>query len=145
MRSLGNTWKGLKSGEAAVFAAIPDKTRIPVRICAKRKDEEACEKSLKRLERRASRKGRNLQEKTVEFNEYVVVVTSLGNSVTAEEVLETYRRRRQVEIRFKRLKSILDLGDLPKKNPAASEAWLNGKIMVALLIEAFIAKASFSL
>ncbi|MDR2019178.1 MAG: hypothetical protein LBQ14_00245, partial [Treponema sp.] len=38
----------------------------------------------------------------------------------------------------------LDFGDLPKKNPAASEAWLNGKIMVALLIEAFIAKASFS-
>jgi hypothetical protein len=32
---------------------------------------------------------------------------------------------------------------LPKKNPAASEAWLNGKIMVALLIEAFIGKASF--
>jgi hypothetical protein len=34
---------------------------------------------------------------------------------------------------------------LPKKNPAASEAWLNGKIMGALLIEAFIAKASFYL
>ncbi|MDR2795790.1 MAG: hypothetical protein LBB47_03650 [Spirochaetaceae bacterium] len=33
---------------------------------------------------------------------------------------------------------------MPKKNPAASRAWLNGKIMVALLIEAFIAKASFS-
>jgi IS4 transposase len=78
------------------------------------------------------------------FNEYVVVVTSLPDSVTAEEVLETYRWRRQVEIRFKRLKSILDFGDLPKKNPAASEAWLNGKITVALLIEAFIAKASFS-
>jgi hypothetical protein len=80
----------------------------------------------------------------VVFNEYIVVVTSLPDSVTAEEVLETYRRRRQVEIRFKRLKSILDFGDLPKKNPAASRVWLNGKIMGALLIEAFIAKASFS-
>jgi hypothetical protein len=80
----------------------------------------------------------------VEFNEYVVVVTPLPDSVTADEVLETYRRRWQVGIRFKRLKSILDFGDLPKKNPAASEAWLNGKITAALLIEAFIAKASFS-
>ncbi|MDR2792738.1 MAG: transposase, partial [Treponema sp.] len=87
-----------------------------------RKDKEACEKSRERLERRASRKGNNLQEKTVEFNEYVVVVTSLPDLVTAEEVLETYRWRRQVEIRFKRLKSILDFGDLPKRNPAASEA-----------------------
>jgi transposase len=82
---------------------------------------------------------------TVAFaNEYIVVVTLLPDSVTADEVLETYRRRWQVEIHFKRLKSIPGFGDLPKKNPAASQAWLNGKIMVALLIEAFIAKASFS-
>jgi hypothetical protein len=138
---------GLKSGEsaeAAVFAVLPDKTRIPVRICVKRKDEEGCEKSRKRLERRASRKGNNLREKTVLFNEFIVVVTSLPHSVSAEEVLETYRWRWQVEIHFKRLKSILDFGELPKKNPVASEAWLNGKIMAALLIEAFIAKASFS-
>jgi hypothetical protein len=138
---------GLKSGErseAAVFALLPDKSRIPVRICVKRKDKEGCEKSRKKLDRRASRKGTKLREKTVLFNECIVVVPSLPNTVTAEEVLETYRRRRQVEINFKRLKSIPGFGDLPKKNPAASEAWLNGKIIVALLIEAFIAKASFS-
>jgi transposase len=79
----------------------------------------------------------------VVFNECIVVVTSLPASVSTDEVLETYRWRWQVEIHFKRLKSILDFGDLPKKNPVASEAWLNGKIMAALLIEAFIAKASF--
>jgi IS4 transposase len=49
------------------------------------------------------------------FNEFIVVATSLTSSVSAEEVLETYRRRWQVEIHFKRLKSILDMGDLPKK------------------------------
>jgi hypothetical protein len=37
----------------------------------------------------------------------------------------------------------MDFGELPKKNPAASKAWLNGKIMAALFIEAFIGKASF--
>jgi hypothetical protein len=74
-----------------------------------------------------------------------VVVTVLPNSISTAEVLETYRRCRQVEIHFKRLKSIPDFGDLPKKNPAALEAWLNGKITAALLIEAFIGKASFFL
>jgi hypothetical protein len=64
-----------------------------------------------------------------------VAVTSLPHSVSTDEVLETYRW--QVETHFKRLKSIPGFGDLPKKNPAASEAWLNGKIMAALLIEAF--------
>jgi transposase len=82
--------------------------------------------------------------KTVVFNEYIVGATSLPDSVSPDEALETYRRRRQIEIYFKRLKSILDLGELPKKNPTASEARLNGKIMVALLIEAFIGKGSFS-
>ncbi|MDR0706638.1 MAG: transposase [Treponema sp.] len=137
----------LKSGEhseAVVFAALPDKTGIPARVCVKRKDKEACEKSRKRLERRASRKGGDLREKTVAFNEFIVVATSPPDSVGADETLETYRRRRRVEMHFKRLKSIMDFGDLPKQNPAASEARLNGKIMVALSIEAFIAKASFS-
>ncbi|MDR2783554.1 MAG: transposase [Treponema sp.] len=115
-----------------------------MRVCVKCKDEEACGQSQNRPDRRASCKGNKLREKTVAFNERIAAVTSLPNSVAANEVLETYRVRWQVEIHFKRLKSILDFGDLPKKNPAASEAWLNGKIMIALLIEAFIAEASFS-
>jgi CHASE1-domain containing sensor protein len=115
-----------------------------VRVCVKRKEREACEQSRKRLESRASGKGNKLQEKAAAFNEFIAAVTSLPLSVSAGEVLETYRLSRQVEIHFKRLKSIPDFGGLPKKNPAASEAWLNGKIPAALLTEAFIAKASFS-
>jgi hypothetical protein len=76
-----------KSSEAAVFAVVPDKTRIPVRICVRRKDEEACEKTRKRLDRRASRKGGKPGEKTVVFNEFIVAVTSLPDSVSADEVL----------------------------------------------------------
>jgi hypothetical protein len=41
--------KSGESGEAAVFAVLPDKRRIPVRVCVKRKEKEACEQSLKRL------------------------------------------------------------------------------------------------
>jgi hypothetical protein len=100
-----------ESSEATVFAALPDKTRISVRVCVKRRDKEACEWSRKRLERRAVSKGNKPGEKTVLFNEYIVVVTSLPDSVSPDEVLETYRWRRQVEIHFKRLKSIPDPGE----------------------------------
>jgi transposase len=75
------------------------------------------------------------------FNEFIVAITSLPNSVSPDEVLETCRWHWQVEIHFKRLKSILDFGGLPKKDPTASEAWLNGKIMVALLIILLIMRA----
>jgi hypothetical protein len=48
----------LKSGESSeitVFVTLPGKARVPVRICALRKDEEACEKSRKKLKERGSR------------------------------------------------------------------------------------------
>ena len=45
---------------------------------------------------------------------------------------------------FKRLKSILDFGELPKKTPESALAWLNGKRMVALLMEKFMSGRIFS-
>jgi IS4 transposase len=51
--------------------------------------------------------------------------------------------RWQVEIYFKRLKSILNFGELPKRRPGSVVAWLNGKLMVALLLEMIISKAAF--
>ena len=36
---------------------------------------------------------------------------------------------------FKRLKSLLDMGHLPKFDPSSSRAWLYGKLFLALLTE----------
>jgi len=116
--------------------------RVPVRICAKRKTPEQIEKCMKQLKLRERKCGVTDEAKV--FNEYIVVVTSLNEEVaTPEQILAIYRLRWQVEIAFKRLKSILDFGELPKKRPEHSLAWLNGKLMVALLIESVIAR-SFS-
>jgi transposase len=71
------------------------------------------------------------------------LVTNLNESVSTDDVLETYRLRWQVEIYFKRLKSIMDFGELPKRKENSIISWLNGKMMIALLIEIIIAKASF--
>ncbi len=119
------------------------KARIPIRICARKKDKDACEKSQKRLKRRSSRKQEKVSADTETFNEYIVVATSLPIEIKSNEILETYRYRWQIENYFKRLKSIMDFGELPKKRKESSLAWLNGKLMVALLIELFISKAAF--
>ena len=117
---------------------------IPARICVRRKSVADCEKSKKKLLReKTSKKRKNVKDATIKFNEYIVVVTSLPKNITAEEVLETYRLRWQIEILFKRLKSILDFGELPKKNEESSLAWLNGKLMIALLIEQFLGTSLF--
>ena len=59
-------------------------------------------------------------------------------------MLDAYRYRWQVELYFKRLKSILDYGELPKKTEDSIFAWLNGKLMIALLIEKMVGRATFS-
>lgn len=72
------------------------------------------------------------------------VITSLPESICAEKVLEFYRLRWQVELVFKRLKSILGLGSLPVKTEEAAETWIDGKMMVALLIEKYLGDIDFS-
>ena len=137
-------FRQLKDSEYADIKAVAvskDGTSLPVRICAIRKTVEHIEKTMKKL-KLLERKG-TITDGAKEFNEYIVVVTSLSDEISAEQILFAYRLRWQVEIHFKRLKSILDLGELPKRTPENSLSWLNGKLMVALLIENIISK-SFS-
>ena len=54
---------------------------------------------------------------------------------SSRTVLECYRLRWQIELTFKRLKSIVQLGHLPKQNDHSSRAWLYGKLFVALLTQ----------
>ena len=56
----------------------------------------------------------------------------------AERVLEWYRLRWQVELVFKRFKSLAQLGHLPKRDDESAQAWLYGKLLVALLVEKLI-------
>ena len=61
------------------------------------------------------------------------------------QVLDLYRLRWQIELVFKRMKSILGLGHLPKKDPLSAQAWLEGKLFTGLLIERMVHTAeSFS-
>ena len=57
----------------------------------------------------------------------------------SQTLLELYRCRWQVELGFKRLKSLLQLGHLKKTDPQGAKAWLQGKLLIASLIEALIA------
>ena len=64
-----------------------------------------------------------------------------GSVFTASEVLEWYRIRWQVELVFKRFKSLAQLGHLPKYDDESAKAWLYGKLLVALLVEKLIRHA----
>ena len=64
---------------------------------------------------------------------------TLDASLDAQQVMELYRLRWQIEIEFKRLKSLIGLGHLKKHDTRAARSWLQGKLLVALLISRLIA------
>lgn len=127
-----------------VYVKTAQKEWIPLRICAVRKSEEQIKKEEKRMKRQQQKSQKELSAETKFTRQYFFVITSLPESICAEKVLEFYRLRWQVELVFKRLKSILGLGSLPVKTEEAAETWIDGKMMVALLIEKYLGDIDFS-
>ena len=106
------------------------------RLCAVRKRESAIAQALKRIRREASRKQRTVKPETLEFATCVLVVTTVPSPILdTAQILAWYRMRWQLELAFKRLKSLAGLGYLPKHDDASARAWLLGKLFVALLTQ----------
>jgi len=116
---------------------------IPGRICVIRKSNEAIKIAQDKILKEARKKSRVTKPDTLEYAKYVIVFTNFPeDSFSDYEVLEWYRSRWQVELVFKRFKSIAQLGHLPKHSDDSSKAWLYGKLFVALLTNKIIEYAS---
>jgi hypothetical protein len=108
--------------------------KIAGRLCGIRKSEAAVQRAQRKLAlKQQNGKGKDTPENR-EYACYVLVFTTLPKDrATARQVLECYRLRWQIELTFKRLKSIVRLGHVPKHDDQSSRAWLYGKLFVALL------------
>ena len=138
----------LKEGEIAdiTVQCITNDRYQTIRICAMRKDNDSERKGLKRLTKTNQRKsgGKPVTELQRENNKYIIVATSLGEEVTAAQVLELYRTRWQIEIAFKRLKSLFHYNDLPETHSKSVNAWFYGKLLLAALCETLVNTGRFS-
>jgi IS4 transposase len=63
----------------------------------------------------------------------MVLVTSLPNDIPAGEICAAYRLRWQIELAFKRLKSLLHIDRLPTRTVAGSLSWLYAHLILILL------------
>ncbi len=115
---------------------------IPGRLVAIRRGRQATQDAQRRLRRKAKKQRHTLSGEALEAARYVFVWTTLLESeYDTAGVLELYRARWLIETAFKRMKSLMGLGQLPKRSDASARAWLHGKLFVALLIERLIEAA----
>jgi hypothetical protein len=135
------TLSGTKIGDWRATVKL-DKQTIRGRICAIKKSRQATERAQKRVVRQAQKGGYKPKPETLEAAGYTFVFTTIPrNQLCPSKVLEMYRGRWQIELVFKRLKSILQLGHLRKADQDAARAWIHGKLFVAFLVESLIRHA----
>jgi hypothetical protein len=110
---------------------------IPIRLIARRKPDEVIAAEHKRLYQKASRRQTTLDPRSLIAAEYTVLATSLPQAAfPADEILAVYRLRWQIELAFKRLKSLLHLDKLRTRTDAGTRCWIYAHLIVALLADA---------
>jgi hypothetical protein len=109
-------------------------TPMKIRLIARRKPPEVIAAEHQRMHQHASRKQHTIDPRSLIAAEYVVLATSLPEEgFPAEEILAVYRLRWQIELAFKRLKSLLHIDKLRTKTEAGTRCWLYAHLIVALL------------
>jgi len=129
--------------EMRVATSPGAKAKMTPRLLAIRKSDEEADKAMEKAVKDQKRKQRRIDPETIEFHRYICLVSSLPDSIANHRIADLYRTRWQIEIAFKRLKSIMALGHLPKKDEASARAWLHGKLFVALLTQAIVDEGRF--
>lgn len=109
---------------------------VPVRLVAFRLDEAQAAENRRRARANSRRQGKTPKAETLAAAGYMLLLTSLDSAaVSDQEILALYHLRWQIELVFKRLKSLLDLDLLPAKDPDLARCWICAKLIVALLLE----------
>jgi len=112
------------------------KSAVEARLILARKPEDATLRQQQKVQRRASRKGCKTHPHTLRTAGFMMLVTSLPEArASAEQVVALYRMRWQIELAFKRLKSLSRFDELRAEEPKLARAWLLAHLIAAVLIE----------
>lgn len=110
--------------------------RLNLRLVIRRKSDEEAEAEKKRLIKQASRKGKKIDPRSLQAAHYILLLTALPADVFPfTDVLAIYRFRWQIELSFKRMKTLAGLDQLEAKKPELAQAWIFAKLIVFLIAE----------
>lgn len=136
------TIAGLPPGQISTFdvhVAESGKRRRPVcgaRLIFAPLPEEAGKRARAKAEYKAKRQGREILPEGADAANWLILLTSVPEEAAEPQQLVTlYRLRWQIELAFKRLKSLLQIDELLAKDPQLARAWLSANLLAALLAD----------
>ena len=126
---------GLPRGVAAVDHVVGLKGLTqPLRLVVQRLPQEKVARAMKRARRKSEGNGSTLDWRTEQAAGYLMLLTSLpAADAPPARVVEMYRARWQVELSFKRLKTLGGIDRLPSADPRLARTWLLAHLIVAVL------------
>ena len=120
--------------EGTMKASPPEP--LILRLIVRRKDPEQAKAEQKRLLKDAKKRGKQPDPRSLEAAKYILLLTSLPTSAfPPADVLTLYRFRWQIELAFKRFKSLAGLDMLPAKKPELARAWIYARLILAIIAE----------
>jgi len=115
---------------------LPDQSQARVRLLMIPLPVEEAEKARKKLRQKAKRQGKRVTAQGLAWAGYLCLLTSIPKErISAEGLQACYRIRWQIELFFKRCKSLLGLGRLKKSEEKLAQIHSLGKLLVAVLVE----------
>ena len=107
------------------------------RLVIARKPPEIVARQHVLLKRAANKKGVRTDPRTLRAAGFMMILTSLpGERADAAAIVALYRMRWQIELAFKRIKSLGGFDDLRASDPRLARTWLLAHLIAVVLIEA---------
>jgi hypothetical protein len=103
---------------------------IEGRLIATRLPDDKAEEARARIR---AEQGRTASKESLEMAAYVILFTT--TSLPAERCIEAYRLRWQIELLFKRWKSLCGFDRLPNERADTVVTWLTAKLLLGLLVD----------
>lgn len=107
-----------------------------VRLIVVRKSADATRRDREKIVKEAKRKGKEPTQRTLDAAAFAFLVTNVpAERADAATLAELYRVRWQVELNFKRWKSIFDLDRLRADDPDLARSYIYAKLIAACLAD----------
>jgi hypothetical protein len=109
--------------------------RLPIRLVVLALPPEKAEIARAKVRRSGSKRQNKVDPRSELAAGFLILATSLPPDIPADEICAVYRLRWQIELAFKRLKSLLHIDRLPTRTKAGSLSWLYTHLIFALLVD----------